>query len=89
MKTKILVNRNMIAQNKKEGTKLPVISVKSPKSKNAYYSDTVNILDKDNNVVATIFYRPDKPLSCGASVWIEAKHTVTMNNPRSFEELKK
>ena len=30
----------------------------------------------DGVVVARIVYRPDKPLSCGARVWIETEHQV-------------
>lgn len=30
----------------------------------------------DGQVVAKVVYRPDKPLSCGARVWIETEHQV-------------
>lgn len=30
----------------------------------------------NGEVVATIVYRPDKPLSCGARVWIETHNEV-------------
>lgn len=36
----------------------------------------VDICDDNGNVVATLLYRPDHPLSCGARVWIETKNEV-------------
>ncbi len=32
--------------------------------------------DKDGNIVASVVYSPDKPLSCGARVWIETDSEV-------------
>jgi hypothetical protein len=32
----------------------------------------------DGRVVARVIYRPDKPLSCGARVWIETTEEVTV-----------
>lgn len=32
----------------------------------------------DGQVVATVVYRPDKPLSCGAKVWIETEKEVVL-----------
>ena len=44
------------------------------------YRSNVNASEADiivnGEVVATIVYRPDKPLSCGAKVWIESQHEV-------------
>jgi len=77
MKKTILINRNILAKNKKEGTNLPVVSVKTYKE--TTYCHTANILDKDGNVAARIVYNPDKPLSCGATIWIETDNEVTMH----------
>jgi len=33
-------------------------------------------VDKDGNEVARIVYQPEKPLSCGARVWIETQLEV-------------
>jgi hypothetical protein len=30
-------------------------------------------------VVARVVYQPDKPLSCGARVWIETDHAVVVH----------
>jgi hypothetical protein len=86
MKSKILVNRNLISKNKSENKNLPVISVKS--SKKTSYCHTAHILDKDGNIVASILHRPDKPLSCGATIWIETVYGVSIETPKSFEDLK-
>jgi len=35
-------------------------------------------LDEDGEVVASVVYSPDKPLSCGAKVWIETELEVSV-----------
>lgn len=32
----------------------------------------------DGKIVASVVYRPDKPLSCGARVWIETTEQVVV-----------
>jgi hypothetical protein len=34
------------------------------------------LLGDDGEVVASVIYSPDKPLSCGAKVWIETELEV-------------
>ena len=34
------------------------------------------IYDKQGEEVAKVIYSPDKPLSCGAKVWIETENRV-------------
>jgi hypothetical protein len=74
MKTVIHVNQHKIKANQKHGTREPVLTAKTYKS-NTYGHEAV-ILDADGNEVARVVYRPDKPLSCGARVWIETQHEV-------------
>jgi hypothetical protein len=74
MKTRIHVNQHNIRANSK-GADLPVLTVKNYKENRK--TNNVEILDGNNNVVATIVYSPDKPLSCGATVWIETECEVT------------
>ena len=70
MKTLIHVNQHNIRHNAKHADKKPVLTVKT------YKSNT-----KCNEVVihghSKVVYSPDKPLSCGAKVWIETESTVT------------
>jgi len=69
MKTKIHVNMHKIRANLKNGTEEPVITVKDYK-RNRYTSNAI-IRDEDGNELARVVYSPNKPLSCGARVWIE------------------
>ncbi len=63
---RIHVNMHKVRANKKHGTNEPVITIKEGK-KNTYCHE-VSILGK-----STVVYRPEKPLSCGAKVWIETE----------------
>ena len=61
---RIHVNMHKVRANKKHGTNEPVLTIKEGKSNT--YCHEVDILGPSKLV-----YRPDKPLSCGARVWIE------------------
>ena len=74
MKTFIHVNQHIIKRNAKTGEREPVLTCKTYKSND--YAHEVIIYGKDGEEVARVIYRPDKPLSCGARVWIETKGTV-------------
>ena len=69
MKTKIHVNQHVVRSNKKHGKKEPVLTVKTYKSNT--YAHEVEIKGESK-----IIYSPDKPLSCGARVWIETESEV-------------
>jgi hypothetical protein len=69
MKTIIHVNQHEVKANVKNGTANPVLTVKT--YKNNTYAHEVKI-NGDSKVV----YSPNKPLSCGARVWIETKSPV-------------
>jgi hypothetical protein len=69
MKTIIHVNQHVIKTNRKNNADDPVLTVKTYKSNT--YAKEVNIKG-DSKVV----YSPDKPLSCGAHVWIETQAEV-------------
>lgn len=73
MRKRIHINQHVIRANKKNNTKDPVITVKTSKS-NTYASE-VEILGKSK-----IIYSPDKPLSCGAKVWIETNDKIVLDN---------
>ena len=68
MKTRIHINQHHIKANAK-GSDLPVITVKDYKRNRK--TNAAEILDNAGNVVARVIYSPDKPLTCGAKVWIE------------------
>ncbi len=69
MKKKIHVNQHVIRSNKKNNENNPVITVKTYRDN--VYGNEVQILGE-----STVVYRPNKPLSCGAKVWIETDAEV-------------
>lgn len=74
MKTIIHVNQHNIRANSKLGEgeiPLPVLTIKTYKSNT--YANEVEV-----NGPSKVVYSPDKPLSCGAKVWIETQSTVTI-----------
>jgi hypothetical protein len=75
MKTRIHVNQHVIKRNAKTGENEPVITVKRGRSNT--YAHAVEILGP-----STVIYSPDKPLSCGAKVWIETEsEVITVRSP--------
>lgn len=74
MKTVIHVNQHVVKANKKNGTENPVLTCKTYKEN--IYAKELEILDDSGSVVAKVIYSPDKPLSCGARVWIETFYEV-------------
>jgi hypothetical protein len=71
MKTIVHVNQHIIKHNLKfPEDRKPVLTVKTYKS-NIYANEVV--IKGDSKIV----YSPDKPLSCGAKVWIETDGEVT------------
>tara|TARA_R110000751_G_scaffold268513_2_gene368241 strand:+ start:449 stop:691 length:243 start_codon:yes stop_codon:yes gene_type:complete len=77
MKKIIHINQHIIKSNSKNNTNDPVITCKTYKSNE--YANSLEIKDKDNVTIAKLIYSPDKPLSCGAKVWIETEATVVLN----------
>ena len=70
---RIHINQHNIRHNAKNPDDLkPVVSVKTSRSNTKGFSAKVS---GDVKVV----YSPDKPLSCGAKVWIETKDTVVVD----------
>ncbi len=70
MKTIVHVNQHVIRANAKTGEREPPLTVKTYRSND--YAHEVEIAGPSK-----IVYRPDKPLSCGARVWIETEGEVT------------
>ena len=69
MKTVIHVNQHSVRRNRKTGERAPVLTVKTYKSND--YGHNVFI-----NGPSKVVYRPDKPLSCGATCWVETESEV-------------
>lgn len=71
MKTIIHVNQHVVKANAKNGTQDPVLTVKTYKDNK--YAHEVEIKGESK-----VVYSPDKPLSCGARVWIETQAEVVI-----------
>jgi len=70
MKKIIHVNQHVIKSNRKHNKRDPVLTIKTYKS-----NDYAHEVAVDGPCI--IRYSPDKPLSCGATVWIETQANVT------------
>ena len=69
MKTIIHVNQAVIRSNLKNKKTDPVLTVKNYKDNQ--YAHEVLIKDKHGNLIGKVVHSPEKPLSCGARVWLE------------------
>lgn len=70
MITRIHVNQHVIRSNAKSGERKPTLTVKRGRSN--VYATEVTILGPSK-----VVYSPDKPLSCGAKVWVETEAEVS------------
>lgn len=73
---RIHINQHIIRSNSKEcGPPLPPITVKTSDANHKGWS-------VDIHGVSSVMYRPNKPLNCGAKVWVETTSPVTISlNP--------
>ena len=72
MKRIIHVNQHVIKANRKHNASDPVLTCKTYKENR--YGNTVEFSGKSR-----VVYRPDKPLSCGAHVWIETDSPILVD----------
>jgi hypothetical protein len=73
MKRRIHVNQHNIRANAK-GADLPVLTIKSSQGNTKCNRVTIH-------GPSTVVYAPDKPLSCGAKVWVETDAEITVHDP--------
>ena len=69
MKTIIHVNQHVIKANRKNGNNNPVLTCKTYKTNNYTLEDEIKGPSR-------VVYSPEKPLSCGAHVWIETQGEI-------------
>ena len=69
MKTIVHVNQHKLRANRKNNSNDPVITIKTYKD-NRYGHEAII------NGPSRVVYRPNKPLSCGAVLWIETEDEV-------------
>ena len=68
---RIHVNQHIIKRNKKTNDTHPPLTVKW--RSRTYIANTVDIAGESE-----VVYSPDKPLACGAHVWVETYAEVTV-----------
>lgn len=73
MKTRIHVNQHVIRRNRKTGERKPPLSLKTYKGNAAASEVAIGGPCK-------VVYSPDRPLPCGATVWIETESQLTAVN---------
>jgi hypothetical protein len=75
VKVLVHVNQHIIRRNKKMGQSEPPITVR--RSRKVERCNSATIYGVDGQPAARILYSPDKPLACGARVWIEVLGTIS------------
>ena len=75
---RIHVNQQRIKKNNRTGERKPVFTIKF--NKKTYYTNTISI-----EGTSKLIYKPDKPLSCGAKVWVETTNTIITNTEKVNE----
>lgn len=71
MKTIIHVNQHIIRSNSKSEDRKPPLTIKT-------YKENRKGFEAQISGSAKVIYSPDKPLSCGAKVWIETESEVVV-----------
>ena len=71
---RIHVNQHVIKANAKSGERNPVFTIKQG-GKNTYATRVKVVGEME------LVYSPDKPLSCGAKVWIETRGEIELDKP--------
>jgi hypothetical protein len=74
MTSRIHINQHIIKRNQKTtpDKREPPVTVKT-------YKDNRKAFEVEVLGASKIIYRPDKPLSCGATVWVETKAPVIID----------
>lgn len=80
MKTIVHVNQHRIKANRKNGTSDPVLTVKTYRSNRYGHTAEIACPCCQTPAVVRVVYRPDRPLSCGAHVWIETEGVVVVED---------
>ncbi len=70
---KVYINRNVVAANQKTGARNPPITILNKGRRT--YACAVELIG-----AARVVYSPDRPLSCGARIWIECDDAMPHND---------
>ena len=66
---RIHVNQHHLRANRKDGGNRPVFTIQT--SKGPVYADHVDIKGE-----SSLVFQPEKPLPCGARIWVETRAQV-------------
>lgn len=77
---RIHVNMHVIRSNSRGSVREPPLSVKT--SRGNIKANRVDIQGP-----STVVYSPDRPLACGARVWIETNASLRIDSPTGLTEL--
>lgn len=69
---RIHINQHVIRANGKREDKKPPVTVKTSDANHKGWG-------VDIHGVSSVVYRPNKPLNCGAKVWVETRSAVTIS----------
>ncbi len=69
---RIHINQHVIRANSKNEERKPPITIKTSDANHKGWS-------VDIHGVSQVVYRPDKPLNCGAKLWMETTSAVTLS----------
>lgn len=69
---RIHVNRHIVAANRRHGRNEPPLKIF--RGRYGGMGHEIEILDSTGSVVARLIHRPEKPLKCGATIWLEAQN---------------
>lgn len=67
---RIHVNMHVIRSNRRDGSNEPPLSIKTSKR-------NIRVHSIEIHGPSRVIYRPEKPLACGARVWVETTAKVT------------
>jgi hypothetical protein len=71
--TFIHVRQDRLQKNRKHGTDTPVVTIRSGNRLTYCHEATIKGICK-------VVYQPDRPLSCGATLWIELEPTTKVKS---------
>jgi len=83
MKQIVHINQHHIKHNRKVEAqdRKPVITCKTYKN-NEYHHSIDLVCVESGNILGSVMYSPEKPLSCGANVWIEFDTNLITIKPK-------
>ena len=77
---RIHVNQHVIKANAKNGESNPIFTIKQGGSNT--YAHNVKVKGE-----MELVYSPDKPLSCGAQLWLETRGEIELDKPSDTKDL--